>query len=146
VEFRLGEIENLPVADGTANVVISNCVINLAPDKKRVFCEAFRALKLGGRLMVSDIVLEKELPEKIKNSIEAYVGCVAGALLESDYLTAIETAGFKDVKIVGESFFALEDIISNPEAQAIAKELKINKEKAREYAGAVKSIKVSATK
>ncbi len=117
VEFRLGEIENLPVADSSIDVIISNCVINLAPDKNRVFHEAFRALKPGGRIMVSDIVLEKELPENIKNSIEAYVGCVAGASLESDYLQAIESAGFKEVKIVGESVFDIKDIISSPEAQ-----------------------------
>ncbi len=146
VEFRLGEIENLPVADGSVDVIISNCVINLAPDKKRVFREAFRALKLGGRLMVSDIVLEKELPENIKNSIEAYVGCVAGASLESDYLQAIKTAGFKDVKVVGESVFDIKDIISSPEAQAVVKSLDITTEEATEFAGTVKSIKVSARK
>ncbi len=87
VEFRLGEIENLPVADNAVDVIISNCVINLAPDKKRVFDEAFRVLKPGGRLMVSDIVLTKELPAALKNSIEAYVGCVAGASKKDDYLS-----------------------------------------------------------
>lgn len=146
VEFRLGEIENLPLADSSVDVVISNCVINLAPDKKRVFKEAYRVLKSGGRLMVSDIVLNKALPEKIKNSIEAYVGCVAGASLEPEYLKAIESAGFRDIKIAGESVFDMNDVISSPEAQAIAKDLKLNKEKAREYAEAVKSIKVSAIK
>ena len=83
VEFRLGEIENLPAADNSADVIISNCVINLAPDKSRVFRDAYRVLKPGGRLMVSDIVLTKELPEAIKNSITAYVGCVSGAMLKS---------------------------------------------------------------
>jgi arsenite methyltransferase len=146
VEFRLGEIENLPVADSSIDVIISNCVINLAPDKKRVFKEAFRALKPGGRLMVSDIVLERALPEKIRDSIEAYVGCVAGASLESDYLAAMETAGFKDVEVVGEATFAIGDIISTPEAQSIVKSLDITTEKAVEFADSVKSIKVSATK
>ena len=80
VEFRLGEIENLPVADNYVDVIISNCVINLSNDKKRVFEEAFRVLKPGGRLMVSDIVVLKELPDFIKESIDAYIGCVAGAL------------------------------------------------------------------
>ena len=76
VEFRLGEIENLPVADGIIDIIISNCVINLVPDKDRVFSEAFRVLKPGGRIMVSDIVLTKELPDFIKNNMAAYVGCI----------------------------------------------------------------------
>jgi arsenite methyltransferase len=82
VEFRLGEIETLPVADNSVDAVISNCVINLSPDKKKVFAETFRALKPGGRLMISDIVLLKELPAFIKNSVEAYIGCVSGAMLK----------------------------------------------------------------
>ena len=103
VEFRLGEIENLPVADNTVDVVISNCVINLCPDKARVFSEIYRVLKPGGRLMVSDIVTEKELPESVKNSNEAYCSCIGGAALKSDYLKIIKKAKFKDIKIVGES-------------------------------------------
>jgi SAM-dependent methyltransferase len=146
VEFRLGEIENLPAADMSVDVIISNCVINLAPDKSRVFKEAFRVLKPGGRLMVSDIVLPRALPQSIKNSIEAYVGCIAGAVLESDYLEAIETAGFQDVKIVGESTFAIEDIFSSPEVQAVAKSLNLTPEKAGELATSVKSIKVYGIK
>jgi arsenite methyltransferase len=94
VEFRLGEIENLPVADRTADVMISNCVINLSPDKGRVFREAFRVLKPGGRLMVSDIVLLDRLSDALTESIEAYVGCVAGAVTKEDYLQAIREAGF----------------------------------------------------
>lgn len=103
VEFRLGEIENLPVADNSVDVVISNCVINLCQDKNRVFSEIYRALKPGGRLMVSDIVLEKELPENIKNSIEAYAGCIAGAALKTDYLQVIQAANFQNIKVVGET-------------------------------------------
>jgi arsenite methyltransferase len=98
VEFRLGEIENLPVADNFVDVIISNCVINLSPDKPRVFQEAYRALKPGGRLMVSDMVLLKELPKAIKDSVEAYVGCIAGASMKDDYLKLIKDAGFKSVK------------------------------------------------
>jgi len=98
VEFRLGEIENLPVADNHVDVIISNCVINLSPDKKRVFQEAFRALKPGGRLMVSDIVLLKELPKFIKNSVEAYVGCLSGAILKDEYIRTIKETGFQDVR------------------------------------------------
>ncbi|MFC2068447.1 arsenite methyltransferase [Chloroflexota bacterium] len=102
VEFRLGEIENLPVADNTIDVVISNCVINLSPDKKRVYEEAFRVLKPGGRVMVSDIALLKELPAALKGNIAAYVGCVAGATTREEYLATVAAAGFKDVEIVNE--------------------------------------------
>ena len=103
VEFRLGEIENLPVANDSVDAVISNCVINLSPDKDRVFNEVYRVLKPGGRIMVSDIVLLKELPDAIKGSIEAYVGCVAGASTKQKYLETIETAGFREVEIVSEA-------------------------------------------
>ncbi len=102
VEFRLGEIENLPVADATVDVIISNCVINLSPDKRRVFAEALRALRPGGRLVISDLVLTKTLPEKVRESIEAYVGCVAGASLKDEYLQFVGDAGFRDVEIVEE--------------------------------------------
>jgi arsenite methyltransferase len=102
VEFRLGEIENLPVGNGTVDAVISNCVINLSPDKARVFHEAYRVLKPGGRVMVSDMVLTREIPEDIRNSLAAYAGCVAGASLKEDYLAAIAQAGFESVEIVSE--------------------------------------------
>jgi SAM-dependent methyltransferase len=99
VEFRLGEIEHLPVADESVDVVISNCVINLSPDKPQVFREAFRVLRSGGKLSVSDIVTDGPLPEEIKNSLSAWAGCVAGALDASDYIAAIELAGFTDVEL-----------------------------------------------
>ena len=100
VEFRLGEIENLPVQDGSIDLVISNCVINLSADKSKVFQEIFRVLKPGGRIAISDIALNKELPEKIRESIAAYVGCVSGAILVDDYLEIIKSAGFKNVKAI----------------------------------------------
>jgi SAM-dependent methyltransferase len=106
VEFRLGEIENLPVENNSVDIVISNCVINLSPDKEKVFKEAYRVLKPGGRLMVSDLVLLKELPESVKKSDEAYVGCIAGAVLKKDYIRAAERAGFKGLKVVGEVPFS----------------------------------------
>jgi arsenite methyltransferase len=99
VEFRLGEIENLPVADETVDVIISNCVINLSPDKPQVFREAFRALRPGGRLAVSDIVTEGPLPEVIKNSLSAWAGCIAGAMDVNEYIAAIQDAGFSDVNM-----------------------------------------------
>lgn len=98
VEFRLGEIEHLPIADASVDVVISNCVINLAPDKGQVFREAFRVLRPGGRLQVSDIVWTKPVPESIRNDMEQWAGCIAGAMLEGDYLEEIRSAGFVDVQ------------------------------------------------
>ena len=101
VEFRLGDIENLPVESGSIDAVISNCVINLAPDKVKVFSEAYRVLKRGGRMYISDIVLLKELSDKQKSDGELLCGCVAGALLKDDYIHEIEKAGF-EVKVLGE--------------------------------------------
>lgn len=98
VEFREGLIEALPVASGTADVIISNCVINLSPDKATAFGEAFRVLKPGGRLAVSDIVLSAPLPPTVQGLAEAYVACVAGAATEDEYLGAIRDAGFEDVE------------------------------------------------
>jgi SAM-dependent methyltransferase len=146
VEFRLGEIENLPAADNSVNAIISNCVINLAPEKKRVFKEAFRVLKPGGRIMVSDIVLTKALPEAIRNSIAAYVGCISGASLESDYLADIKAAGFKDIKVVVEAAFPMESMKYDPMAQEIMESLNLTPEKMRETAGTVKSVRVHAIK
>jgi SAM-dependent methyltransferase len=146
VEFRLGEIENLPVADNSVDVVISNCVINLAPDKKRVFQEAFRALKPGGRLMVSDIVLLKELPASIKNSIQAYVGCLAGATMKDDYLKIIKAAGFSKVKVLDDTVFPIDCMANDPTALAIIKDAGLSLQKVREAANSVLSVKVSGVK
>ena len=146
VEFRLGEIENLPVADASVDIVISNCVINLSPDKKRVFNEVFRALKPGGRLMVSDIVLLKPLPDAIRNSVEAYVGCIAGAALKDEYLGAIEAAGFGDIRVHGEAIVPVESILNDPAAQAIIENSAIAPEMVRDTANSVVSAKVSAVK
>jgi SAM-dependent methyltransferase len=99
VEFRLGEIENLPVADESVDVVISNCVINLSADKSRVFLEIYRVLKPGGRIAISDIALKKELPRKVQDNIAAYIGCVAGAILVDDYKKTVESSGLTCVKI-----------------------------------------------
>ena len=146
VEFRLGEIENLPVGDNSVDAVISNCVINLSPNKKRVFQEAFRALRPGGRLMVSDIVLLKELPEEIRNSVAAYVGCVAGAVTKKEYLEAIQATGFEETKVLSEATFPTELLANDPTAREVAKNLKLSREKAKDLASSVVSIKVSAIK
>jgi ubiquinone/menaquinone biosynthesis C-methylase UbiE len=101
VEFRLGEIEDLPVDENSVDVIISNCVINLSPDKQQVFNEAYRVLRPGGRLMVSDIVITKPLPEEVQQSVAAWTGCIAGASLKEDYLGMIKNAGFENVEIQG---------------------------------------------
>lgn len=100
VEFRLGEIEHLPVADGSVNAIISNCVVNLSPEKLQVFREAYRVLAPGGRLVVSDLVLTRELSPEMQRSAELYAGCVAGASLESEYLRLMREAGFADVRVL----------------------------------------------
>jgi SAM-dependent methyltransferase len=103
VEFRLGEIEHLPVADRSVDLIISNCVVNLSPEKPQVFREALRALKPGGRMLVSDLVLNRPLPPALRSNVELYVGCVAGASLRDDYLRMMREAGFADVEVVAES-------------------------------------------
>ncbi len=99
VEFRLGEIEHLPIADNTADIIISNCVINLSPDKQQVFLDAFRVLKPGGRLAISDVVASAEMPEDMKNDPILHAGCMAGAELIDDIHTMLEQAGFVDIRI-----------------------------------------------
>jgi arsenite methyltransferase len=108
VEFRLGEIESLPVEDETVDVIISNCVVNLAPDKLKVFQEAYRVLKPKGRLLVSDLVTQGELPEEVRNSFDAWAGCIAGALEKSDYLDKISNAGFQNIKIVSQKPYTID--------------------------------------
>jgi len=108
VEFRLGEIEELPVDDESVDVVISNCVINLSPDKARVFQEAYRVLRHKGRLIVSDIVSERALPDEIKSNPDACAGCIGGALEQQEYLRKIKEAGFEDVQVVSKREFYIE--------------------------------------
>ena len=112
VEFRLGEIENLPVKDNTVDVIISNCVINLSPDKLQTFKEAFRVLKPGGRLLVSDLVTEGVLPDDIKKSVDAWSGCIAGALEKNEYLETIKKAGFRNVEILSQNCYSQKEIDS----------------------------------
>ncbi|MGH7731632.1 MAG: arsenite methyltransferase [Candidatus Eiseniibacteriota bacterium] len=105
VEFRLGEIEHLPVADASVDLIISNCVVNLSPDKPQVFREALRVLKPGGRMLVSDLVLTRPLPPEARKDVDLYVGCVAGASLREDYLRMMREAGLADVEVVGEGHY-----------------------------------------
>jgi SAM-dependent methyltransferase len=113
VEFRLGEIEKLPVDDGSMDTVISNCVINLSPDKSRVFSEAYRVLKPRGKLIVSDIVSEHQLPDGIREDPNAWAGCIAGALEQQEYLAKIREAGFRDLQLVPNGEFYAEDVKSS---------------------------------
>jgi len=146
VEFRLGEIENIPSADNSVDVIISNCVINLSHDKPKVFREAFRVLKPGGRLMVSDIVLLKELPDFIRSSVAAYVGCISGAVMKDSYLAAIKEAGFTDVEIAGESPFSLECMANDSSAKALIDNMGMSAIELREAASSVVSVKVQGKK
>jgi arsenite methyltransferase len=146
VEFRLGEIEHLPVADNQVDVIISNCVINLSPEKDQVFREAFRVLKPGGKLMVSDIVLLQELPTAIKNSISAYVGCLAGATMKESYLKSIKSAGFKNVDILAETTFESDLLTADPIVQSIVSEFNVPLPELRKIAGTVRSIRVRGEK
>ena len=161
VDFRLGELEHLPVADNSVDVLISNCVINLTPDKAAVFNEAFRVLKPGGRFAVSDIVLLKELPEPVKQSVAAYVGCLSGAVMKEAYLETIRAAGFEKVKIVDEialasgfegveivdgSPLSVDCFANDPTVQTVRSSLGLTPEELDDVANAVRSIKVAGRK
>ena len=134
VEFRLGEIEHLPVSDASVDAIISNCVVNLSPDKPQVFREAYRALKPGGRMLVSDLVLTRALTLEQQQNVDLYVGCVAGASLKTEYLAMMRDAGFHDVEIVNEGAYTVgSDVLpeGSPEHDAFS---------------AVTSVKVRAVK
>jgi len=146
VEFRLGEIENLPVADNTADIVISNCVINLSPDKDRVFKEALRVLKPGGSMMVSDIVLAQELPGLIKNDMSAYVSCISSAIIKEDYLEAMKRAGFTDVKVLDEASYPVKYVIGEDKGNIFKNTPGHKENMAGILEKSVMSIKVSAAK
>ena len=107
VEFRLAEIEHLPVADASVDLIISNCVVNLSPEKEQVFREALRVLRPGGRLIVSDLVWLRPMPESIRARVDALIGCVAGATLKDEYLDLMRRAGFTSVEVVEETRYAV---------------------------------------
>jgi arsenite methyltransferase len=146
VEFRKGQIEALPVETGSIDAIVSNCVINLSPEKGRVYAEAFRVLRPGGRLMISDIVLERPLPPAVLESIDAYLGCVGGASLRADYLGTIAKAGFREVRVEREASFATAISLDDPKAKELIQHLGISPEEARGYADAVTSLHVFARK
>lgn len=144
VEFRLGEIENLPVETGTIDLVISNCVINLSTDKPRVFSEIMRVLAPGGRFMVSDMVTDGPLPARIRESVNAYAGCIAGAMEKDEYLRTVREAGFVDIRVTGDE--AMELSQDDPFAAAIMKDSHCTPEEALKAASSVRSLGLSARK
>jgi len=146
VEFRQGDIEQLPVEDATVDAIISNCVINLTTDKAKAFREAYRVMKPGGRLMVSDLVILKPLPEVIRRDLDAYAACVAGALQKDDYLAAIQNAGFTDLVVVGESRYDLRGLDPAEIAAAQARNPAITAADLMAAAEAVVSVQIQATK
>jgi SAM-dependent methyltransferase len=146
VEFRLGEIEHLPAADATVDAIISNCVINLVPDKRQAFAEAFRVLKPGGRLSVSDIVLLAEVPVRIRESVEAYVACLSGAILKDDYLRLLREVGFEDVRVTGEQDFAPDDVVAADLVSQFEQHTGATRAELLEAAGAFQSVRVAARK
>lgn len=147
VEFREGHIESLPVEDNSVDVVISNCVINLSPDKEAVFREIHRVLKPGGRFFISDLVLLHDLPESIASSQELYCACVAGALQKRDYLAAMQAAGFTAIRVAKEARYPLDLLENDPLArQVMESNPQITRDDIRTAADAVVSVQVEGTK
>jgi arsenite methyltransferase len=146
VDFRLGTIESLPVEDESVDAIISNCVINLSPEKDVVFREAYRVLNPGGRLMISDIVLEKPLPKPIAESLAAYAGCIAGAEIKDRYLTMIKEAGFNDIQATSKGSFAGLISESDPLVSQAMDELEVTFDHVRDVLSGITSLNVFARK
>jgi len=155
VDFRFGEMEDMPLPDASVDAIISNCVINLSPDKDAVFREAYRVLRPGGRLSVSDIVVDGDLPDFIRNKLDAWAGCIAGALDERVYLDKIRAAGFERVEVLsrdhsevdeGTEWDEVELVVTGEDTQAAKDKLVEAGLSPRELASKVMSIKVRAHK
>jgi len=146
VEFRKGTIEELPLEDESVDVIISNCVINLSPEKDRVYREVYRVLRPGGRVMVSDIVLERPLPQEIRESVEAYVGCIGGASLRSTYLKTIEEAGFREIRVEREARFGETLSPDDPQVRDAMSRFGITLEQVKDFMQGVTSLHLFAVK
>ncbi len=146
VDFRHGTIEALPVEDASVDVILSNCVVNLSPEKQRVFQEAFRVLRPGGRLLVSDLVLERALPEPVAQQLDAWVGCIGGASLRGEYLEALRKAGFESVAVVREARWADSLAADDDQLAELARGYGMAPELAREVLDTVTSIHLRARK
>jgi len=143
VEFDYGEMEDIPLPDESVDVIISNCVINLSPDKDAVFGEAYRVLRPGGRMSVSDIVIDGDLPQPIRRNLDAWASCLAGALDETIYLNKIRAAGFEEVEVLSRDYADPDQVTEGEEAQALLDGAGIS---TSELAQKVASIKVRAYK
>lgn len=146
VEFINGDIENLPIADNSIDLVISNCVINLSSQKEQVFKEIYRVLKPGGRMMISDIVQLKELPKSVTESIDAHIACVAGSIQKETYINIIEKTGFSDIKIDRESIFPIDLLLSDPFIASFININNLTKEKEENISNSIASMSFSAFK
>jgi SAM-dependent methyltransferase len=146
VEFRKGQIETLPIEDESVDAIISNCVINLSPEKDRVFREAFRVLRPGGRMMISDLVLERPIPSEIMSTVDAYLGCVGGASLRAEYLETIAKAGFGEVRVERETLFADAVSLDDPQVQEAMDRFGVSLEQVKGFLGAVTSLHLFARK
>ncbi len=145
VEFREGHIEALPVEENSVDTIVSNCVINLSPDKPQVFREAYRVLKPGGQLFVSDIVLLRPLPWFIRRSMALYAACIGGALTRDSYLDAMKAAGFEPLEILGESAYSIDNLVADPSIGKLAR-IVARIPYARRVVASIVSLKVAATK
>jgi SAM-dependent methyltransferase len=146
VEFKVGEIENLPIENDSVDLIISNCVINLSNQKDQVFKEAFRVAKPNGRIMISDIILLNDLPDYVKNSVEGHIACLAGAVRKEDYINAITKAGFKDISIDKQAKFPIELMLNDPIAEKIVRENNLTEKDISAIANSIASISISAKK
>ncbi len=146
VEFRKGLIEDLPVDDASIDVILSNCVINLSPEKDRVFREAVRVLKPGGRMVISDIVLDEALPLEIASHLDATVGCVGNAVVRDEYLATAKQAGFTNVEILKEISYGEKIGHASPIIEAVARDTALTMEQVAEHMGKVRSITVRFTR
>jgi arsenite methyltransferase len=146
VEFKHGDIEELPVANNHVDVVISNCVINLSPDKDKTFMEMYRVLKPGGKFFISDIVLLNQLPGIVTDSVAAYIGCVAGAIVKLQYIKAIEAAGFKEITVLKEDDVSIDSLINDPVLSKLIQNANIPPEDIASIGSSVKSILITGRK
>lgn len=146
VEFRVGEIEHLPVADDSVDAIISNCVINLSTDKPQVFRDAYRVLKPGGRAMISDVMLTADLPEEVRQSASTYVACIGGAIHKDEYLAEMKAAGFYAVEVIEETPFPAAIVTDEISLAEIARSLRLSSERVIEVAQSIISVKISAVK
>jgi SAM-dependent methyltransferase len=146
VEFRLGEVENLPCSNNHVDVIISNCVINLVPNKSRVFDEAYRVLKHGGRMIISDIVVTEKLPEFVVELAEAYSSCISGAVLKEDYEKMIKSAGFGNVVTIMDEPQPIKLLLENPTMKKVLKENQISIELATNFLQTIRSVTIRGEK